>query len=153
MRRAMIDTMIFDAVSDDGEAGNRAVQAAIRFGRLRLLTTHVQEGQLADIGDPVRRKRLQRLPREVVPSGAPVLGVARSGRARLGPSAETDAVVRGPRHARDEVIAIAALQHADVLVTEDRRLARDARERGLPVWTAAELMSWAAQEIDLAPGN
>ena len=141
----MIDTMIFDAVSDDDTA-SRSVHAAIRFRRLELLTTHVQEAQLADIGDPVRRRRLQRLPRRVVPSGAPVLAVARSGRPVLGPSPETDAVRHGHRHAADEVIATAALRHADVLVTGDRRLAEDARARGIAVWAAAELVAWAAAE-------
>lgn len=142
----MIDTMIFDALAAD-EDGSRAVHAAIRSGRLRLLTTHVQEGQLADIGDPVRRKRLQRLPREVVPSGASVLAVERSGRPLLGPSAETDAIRHGHRHAPDEVIATAALRHADVLVTADRRLAQDAWARGLRIWSPTELTAWAAAAV------
>ena len=145
MRRAMIDTMIFDALSDDDEAG-RSVHAAIRARRLELLTTHVQEGQLADIGDPVRRKRLQRLPRRVVASGAPVVAVARTGRPVLGPSPETDALRHGHRHAPDEVIATASLRHADVLVTGDRRLAGEARARGIEVWSATELVAWAAAE-------
>ena len=142
----MIDTMIFDALSDDASA-SRPVHAAIRSARLELLTTHVQEGQLADIGDPVRRKRLQRLPRTVVPSDAPVLAVARTGRPVLGPSQETDAVRHGHRHAPDQVITTAALRHADVLVTGDRRLAEDARARGLAVWSAAELVAWAVAEV------
>ena len=142
----MIDTMIFDALADDGSA-SRPVQAAIRSSRLELLTTHVQEGQLADIGDPVRRKRLQRLPRTVVPSDAPVLAVARTGRPVLGPSPETDAVRHGHRHAPDQVITTAALRHADVLVTDDRRLTEDARARGLAVWSAAELVAWAVAAV------
>lgn len=147
----MIDTMIFDALSAD-ESGSRAVHAAIGSGRLELQTTHVQEGQLADIGDSVRRKRLQRLPRRVVPSSAPVLAVARTGRPLLGPSPETDAVRHGHRHAPDEVIATAALHHADVLVTADKRLAEDARALGLLVWSAMELAAWAAAEV-ATPGD
>lgn len=142
MRTAMIDTMVFDALSAD-EPGRDAVLAALAVGRLRLVTTHVQEGQLGDIRDPVRRKALQRLPREVVPSAAPVVGVARTGRPVLGPSAETDAVRRGPRHAADDVIAEAAVAHADCLVTEDRRLAEDVRRRGVEVWTTGALVEWA----------
>ncbi|CAA9491118.1 MAG: hypothetical protein AVDCRST_MAG69-1353, partial [uncultured Solirubrobacteraceae bacterium] len=51
MRTAMIDTMVFDALQAD-PPGREAVLSAIRAGRLRLVTTHVQERQLADIRDP-----------------------------------------------------------------------------------------------------
>ena len=144
MRTAMIDTMVFDALHAD-PPGRDAVLSAIRTGRLRLVTTHVQERQLADIRDVVRRKALQRIPREVVATAAPVLAVARSGRPALGPSAETDAIVRGPRHVADDVIAQAALAHADCLVTEDRRLAEDARTRDLETWAVKDLTRWALE--------
>ena len=142
MRTAMIDTMVFDVLHAD-PSGRDAVLAAIRAGRLRVVTTHVQEGQLADIRDAVRRKALQRIPRVVVGTAAPVLAVARSGRPALGPSAETDAIVSGPRHMADDVIAGAALAHADCLVTEDRRLAEDARARGVETWGVDDLVGWA----------
>lgn len=144
MWRAMVDTMVFDALDAD-EPGRGAVLEAIRAARLQLMTTHVQEGQLADIADAVRRKRLQRIPRVVVPSDARVVSVSRTGRPRLARSPEADAVVHGLRHAADDVIATAAFAHADVLVTEDKRLARDAGERGVPVWRVAQLVSWAAE--------
>ena len=144
MRTAMIDTMVFDGLSAD-PAGRDAVLAAIAAGRLRLVTTHVQEHQLAGIRDPARRKALQRIPREVVPTGAPVLAVDRSGRPVLGPSAETDALRRGPRHVADAVIAEAARAHADCLVTEDGRLAADARRGGIATWTVNELTTWARE--------
>ena len=138
----MIDTMIFDALHGD-PPGRDAVLTAVASGRLRLVTTHVQETQLADIADPVRRRALQELPREVVPSSAPVLAVTRSGRPLLGPSPETDAIRRGARHVPDDVIAEAARIRADCLVTEDRRLAEDARTRGVDVWTSEALVVWA----------
>ena len=146
MRTAMIDTMVFDALAAD-PYGRDAVLAAVAAGELRLVTTHVQEGQLADIRDPVRRKALQRIPREVVPSSAPVVAVSRTGRPILGPSPETRAVRRGPRHVADNVIAEAARTRADLLVTEDRRLAEDARERGVETWTVAALTAWAGRAI------
>lgn len=142
MRTAMLDTMIFDALHADPPAGD-AVLAAIATGRLRLVTTHVQEAQLAAIADPVRRRALQRIPREVVPSSAPVLAVTRSGRPLLGPSPETRAIRRGVRHVADDVIAEAARTRADCLVTEDRRLADDARGRGIEVWTGDDLVAWS----------
>lgn len=147
MRTAMIDTMVFDALSAD-PPGREAVLAAIAARRLRLVTTHVQERQLADIRDPVRRKALQRIPREVVASAAPVLAVSRSGRPVLGPSPETHAIRRGPRHVADDVIAEVARARADCLVTEDRRLAEDARARGVETWTVATLIAWAREAME-----
>ena len=143
----MIDTMVFDALDADPPARD-AVLAAIASGRLRLVTTHVQEAQLADIPDPVRRRALQRLPREVVPTTARVLAVGRDGRPRLAPSDEERALRLGPRHAADDVIAQAARAHADLLVTEDRRLAEDARAGGLETWTVQALTRWAGAAED-----
>lgn len=143
MRTAMIDTMIFDALAADAP-GRAAVLAAIRARRLRLLTTHVQEHQLAEIRDHAKRKRLQQLPREVVPSAVPVVGVSRRGHARLRDAAGWHGPHPGDRHAKDSVIAAAAVERADVLVTEDRRLLEDARGRGITVWTTADLVAWAA---------
>jgi hypothetical protein len=141
MLRAMIDTMVFDSLSAD-PADREAVLEAVRTRRLLLLTTPVQEAQLADIADPVKRKRLQTIPREVVPSSAPVLGVSRAGRPRLGPGAESEALRVGTRHAGDEIIADVAATRADTLVTEDRRLASDACNRGMTVWSVADLVAW-----------
>lgn len=55
MRRAMVDTMVFDALDAD-PVGQATVLDALRHGELELCTTHVQEDQLAAIADPVRRK-------------------------------------------------------------------------------------------------
>ena len=147
MRTAMIDTMVFEALQAD-PPGREAVLSAIRAGRLRLVTTHVQERQLADIRDSARRRALQRIPREVVATAAPIVAVARTGRPALGPSPETDAIRHGTRHVADGVIAEAARAHADCLVTEDRRLADDARARELETWTVEHLTRWAREAED-----
>ncbi len=143
MRRAMVDTMVFDALDAD-PVGRDTVLDALRHGELELCTTHVQEDQLAAIADPVRRKALQRLPRRVVPAGGGVAGVLRDGRAVLTDDAAGDALRFAPRHAKDAIIADAATGEADVLVTEDRRLIDAAGAQGLCVWRTAELIAWAA---------
>ncbi len=142
MRRAMVDTMVFDVLEAD-PSGRAAVLEAVRDGELLLCTTHVQEDQLAAIRDPVRRKALQRLPRQVLPAAGGVAGVLRTGRVRYTDDAEGDALRLGSRHAQDDLIADAAIRGADVLVTEDRRLIAATRQRGLPVWQTAELVAWA----------
>jgi predicted nucleic acid-binding protein len=141
IRTVMIDTMVFDALHDDPE-GRAAVLAAIRFGELRLLTTHVQEDQIAAIRDPVRRKALQKLPRTVVPSAVRVEGVTRTGRARVSVDSPY-ARMREMRHYQDGLIADASAARADLLVTDDRRLAREAFDLGNDVWSSAELLEWA----------
>lgn len=141
----MIDTMIFDVLAADDDA-REATLRAVREGRLCLLTTLVQEHQLADIGDVAKRKRLQRIPREVVPSAAPVVGVARTGHARLRPDAERRYGTWGTRHSADDIIADAALARADVLVTEDNRLFAAAQAQGITVWRVGELVAWAQSD-------
>lgn len=133
--------MVFDALHDDAD-GREAVLAAIREGALRLLTTHVQEDQVAAIRDPVRRKALQTLPRTVVPSSVVVDGVTRTGRARVNPDGAY-ARMRDVRHFQDSLIADATAARADLLVTDDRRLAREAYDLGNDVWSSAELLDWA----------
>lgn len=137
----MIDTMVFDALHDD-PAGREAVLAAIRHGELDLLTTHVQEDQIAAIRDPARRKALQQLPRTVVPSSVIVEGVTRTGRARVSPR-NPYSRMREVRHFQDSLIADATAARADLLVTDDRRLAREAYELGNDVWSSADLLDWA----------
>ena len=133
--------MVFDALHDD-PAGRGAVLDAIRRGELLLLTTHVQEDQVAAIRDPVRRKALQKLPRTVVPSAVVVAGVTRTGRARVNADSSY-ARMREMRHYQDSLIADATAARADLLVTDDRRLAREAFDLGNDVWSSAELLEWA----------
>ena len=122
----MIDTMVFDRLVDDPEA-LAAVSRALRERRLALYTTPVQEAQVAAIPDRRRRKQLQSLPREVVP----VVG-ARA------------VYTAGPRHLADAMIADAAGERCDVLVTEDRRFTERALAQGLEVWNVDRLLAWIA---------
>ena len=110
--------MVFDALHDDPD-GRAAVLEAVRLGELALLTTHVQEDQVAAIRDAVRRKALQRLPRTVVPSSVTVDGVARTGQARVNANSHY-ARMRDVRHFQDSLIADATAARADLLVTDDR---------------------------------
>ena len=98
--------------------------------------------QVAAIRDPVRRKALQTLPRTVVPSPVVVEGVTRTGRARVSPN-NAYARMRDVRHFQDSLIADATAARADLLVTDDRRLAREAHDLGNDHWSSAELVDWA----------
>jgi predicted nucleic acid-binding protein len=122
----MIDTMVFDRIVDDPGAF-AAVTHAIRHADLALFTTQVQEAQVAAIHDPRRRKELQTVPREVVP--ATPHGVGASQR----------------KHLADAMIARAALERCDLLVTEDRRLIERSIEQELEVWSVERLFAWVME--------
>lgn len=140
--KAMIDTMVFDRLLDEPTAV-QAVSQAVRDGRLALFTTHVQEDQIAAVPDPLRRKRLQALPREVIPSSVFIVGFSRLNYAALGPGDDYTAVHAGrSKHIADAVIADTAGARCDALITEDARLIKRATERGLEVWTTERLLTW-----------
>ena len=129
--RAMLDTMVFDALEADPD-GLLAVREAVRRHRLALLSTPVQEAQLAAVPDPARRKRLQRaVPREAVPA----VGLA---------------PYDVGRHAADNAILDTTIARADVLVTEDRRLAEAAAAELVQVWRVADLVAFARAALDAA---
>jgi hypothetical protein len=139
----MIDTMVVDAIADDPE-GREAVLEAIGQGRLELLTTHVREDQVATIRAACDAKRGTRR-RE--PSGGAVLGDTRrrsADRSRALESPHPDARWRDVRHFQDSLIADAT---AARLVTDDRRVARDAYELGNAVWSTAELLHRSPPDI------
>ena len=69
-------------------------------------------------------------------------GVARTGQARVNANSHY-ARMRDVRHFQDSLIADATAARADLLVTDDRRLAREAHDLGNDVWTSAELLDWA----------
>jgi hypothetical protein len=131
MLRAMIDTMVFDRLVDDPEAFE-TVKRALRERRLALLTTPVQEAQIAAVRDPRRRKQLRTVPREVVPTRG-------------------DVAAAGRRHLADAMIADAALARSDLLVTEDRRLTERSLAQGLEVWNVDRLLAWTNQAVSKRP--
>ena len=136
----MIDTMVFDALAAD-ELARAAVVAAVRGRELLLLTTPVQEHQIGEIRDAFKRRKLQALPREVVPAALAIEGISRTGRVREARGSGTAPPWAG-KHAADALISEAARGRADVLVTDDKRLF-EAAASGLRVWRTRDLVAWA----------
>lgn len=139
----MVDTMVFDhlvAHADDRDV----VVAAVREGRLLLRTTHVQEDQLEQIPDTTKREAAEQIPRQVIPSSVFVVGVSRVGMARAGTGDDYEAIRRGEKDVEDAIIAATAVSEAHVLVTEDKRLVKRARDRlRVVIWSADQLVEWA----------
>jgi predicted nucleic acid-binding protein len=109
----MLDTNVFDGIVGTPGLVDR-LNRLTRTGRLAILTTPVQEQELAGMADPTRRRTAQRVERQVVPTGDAPEGA--------GPSAAS--LMPTPKHWRDAAIGATASAAADLLVTEDAGLAR-----------------------------
>lgn len=134
--RLMLDTMIFTYIVDDAPLAEVVLDAA-RSGSITIVTTHVQEDQIAANPDREKREAISRIPRTVVPSTGFALDVSRLGMARLADE-ETSATIEriGQRHlktVKDALIAASARDEADVLVTDDEKLRRRVVREGLNV--------------------
>lgn len=101
----MLDTNCFD----------RAASIRDLLKGVVILTTPVQEAEIAAIPDPVRRKAVQAVERLVIPLPEP------------GPE-----LMPSPKHRGDALIGAAAAGGADILVTEDAAFARRMAAAGGP---------------------
>jgi hypothetical protein len=149
----MIDSMIYDRiVAASGMVA--ALRRLIDARRLDVVVCHVQEDEVAATPDEARRRALTNVPvSKKVRSSVFVLDVSRLGEARLGAPQQGDLdyeILAGPnrRHAQDAVIALTALNEAEVLVTDERRLRSQLADKNLPVWTFAEFHEWVVDFDD-----
>ena len=132
----VLDSMIFDKIIDD-ELALEAIHAAVGTGQIRLLKTHIQEDEHADIPDEEKRQRMAAVPTvDTATVGGFIIGVSRLDRARLGDGVALELVRNGSlRHTNDALLAATAEAEGAVLVTKERRLRNFAtRELGLTVW-------------------
>lgn len=156
MRRIAIDNMIADRIMERPGL-LRAIRRAAGCGALVIVATHILRDGLAQTSDPERRRRLlatcDELPKEEVPTRGLVLDVSQLDEARLGDGAESGVSLgqlktRGRGAWKDALIATTASGDADVLVTEDKDLAkrvRAARAR-CAVWNFAEFARFVQAE-------
>jgi hypothetical protein len=71
MVRALLDSMIFDAILADPQL-KAGVLKVISTGDLVIVSTHVQEDQLANIPNQTKRDAIASIPRTKLPTGAAV---------------------------------------------------------------------------------
>ena len=146
MRRVVVvDSNFLDYIAGQARACE-TVRAAIDAGGLNLLCTHVTVDELAEIPDLERRCWLLVLLIDLarlVPTGAAVADFSRANFCRLDDDEEAFEAFRSGSiaHTRDALIAATAQFERCALVTDDRRLANQARARGIEVLTAADLLS------------
>jgi hypothetical protein len=145
--RVLLDTMVFDNIAADDEL-KRCVLTLIERGEMAILSTHVQQQQLAAIKDDAKRAAIATIPREVIATGGAMWDHS-AWDAALWTNAEAaariDEVFRGnPNDIPDALIA-STLSYADRLVTSDRRLRnRLAKNSPDKVWTFDEFRKFVA---------
>jgi predicted nucleic acid-binding protein len=148
--RFMLDTMVFDQIVADA-AFAEAVRDAVRTDFIMIVTTHIQEDQIAAMPDEEKRTAISRIPRRVVPTTGFAWDVSRLGMARLADE-ETSATIEriGRRHVRnvkDALIAASTHDEADALVTEDQTLRKRIRREGLKLtlFTSEEFRAYVSR--------
>ena len=129
----MLDTNIFDRIVDC-ESVFEKVRSNFSDGKIKFITTPIQEEQLVKISESKKEKkeRIASVPRENVPLSAYVLGgnpiVPSSANFVLGSSTlasdrELKIVEKIQRsnysHTADALIAVTAIKYVEVLVTDD----------------------------------
>ena len=145
MRRAVLDSNAVDPLID-WPGAYEAVRAGLDAGRIELLFTHVNIDELAAVPDLDRRARLLLVLVDIgrlVPTGASAFDVSRLNFARLYDDVDVIEALRSGNvdHTRDALIAATALFEGCALVTNEKRLAARARDRGIEVLTTLDLLT------------
>lgn len=134
--RFMLDTMIFNHIVDDPRFA-KVVRDAAHGGAITIVSTHIQEDQIADNPDGEKREAISRIPRTVVPTTGFALDVSRLGMAKFADDDTSATIERmGQLHlknTKDALIAASARDEADVIVTEDKTLRHRIRREGMNV--------------------
>ncbi len=148
--RAMIDSMIFDRIA--GTPGmSEHIETLITAGDLTILTTHLQEDELAKIPDDAKREAIARLPREQIPTYGMALDDSRLDMARLSEGEGIEEIRRGNvKNTEDSLIAATADVDADILVTEDSTFTKRAGVAfpKLKVWKFEHFCDWILQHVN-----
>jgi hypothetical protein len=148
LKRIMLDSNVHDLIVAD-QAAKAAILKRIADGRLRLISTHVQRDELSLAPLPKRDALLAiyELGDSVQTTGA-VWDVSRWDQSTYGSdevNASIEALMAGnPSHAEDALIAATAAGEADVLVTNETRLASKIQRAGfgVDVWPWDQFLTW-----------
>lgn len=127
--KIMLDTMIYDLIHAT-PGMEESLNRLISEGRLTILCTHIQEDQIAKISNKKNKNLVMETFENIIKTKVKTSG-AIHGRSKYGQSTYGDGRDSGVRtkdiispsgqHSDDALIATTAAQHADILVTEEKR--------------------------------
>lgn len=140
--KLMLDTHIYDLIVDTHGMAERLCQL-VSEGKVVILCTHIQEDEVARISDERRRGHITAIMKlaKKVPTNGAIWDISRWDEGTWGDGSSGGMSideVRSPSagHGKDALIATTAARDADILVTNDRRLANRVRTLDAPldVW-------------------
>jgi rRNA-processing protein FCF1 len=140
--RFLLDNNILDHLIEPPELIRRVITAH-ESGHVEFLMTSIQHDEMMKVPDSEKRSAMAVIPFVITQAYGVVPGVSKPGLARFGETELID-VVRSPEgnHTEDALHATTAKYEDAVLVTEDQRLTRRARELGVEVWDAQRLIEY-----------
>ena len=146
--KLMLDTQIYDLIVDTPGMTERLNELS-REGKVVVLSTHIQEDELAEIPDKRKRAAVARIVKEKVPTSGAIWDISRWDEGTWGDGSSGGMSideVRSPSagHGKDALIATTAARDADILVTNDTRLANRVRTLDAPfdVWSFDEFREY-----------
>ena len=145
MKKLMLDTQIYDLIVTIHGLVER-INCLTAEGKITLLCTHIQNDELTNIPDQRKRAEVSRIKRQQVTTAGAVYGTSKYGAATYGDGSLSGVSLhqirsKSKKHIRDALIATTAARDADVLVTEDRRLAKRVRS------TTASCQVWSFKDF------
>ena len=148
MKKFMLDTQIYDLIIAVPGLVNH-INRLTAEGTIAILCTHIQNDEFADIPDEHKRAEVSRINRQQVTTAGAVYGISKYGGATYGDGSSSGIAldqVRSPskRHTKDALIATTAARDANVLVTQDKRLANrvKATSASCEVWSFEQFKSY-----------
>jgi len=146
--RIMLDSNVHDLVAAD-QAVLTAIRQRIADGRLKLVSTHVQRDELSGAPEQKRAALLAiyELSEKVSTTGA-VWDVSSWDECNWGTEEVNASIVAlmagNTKHAEDALIAATAAGEADILVTNEIRLASKIQRAGfsVKVWSWGQFVAW-----------
>jgi len=148
MKKFMLDTQIYDLIIAIPDFVDR-INRLIAEGMVVILCTHIQSDELAIIPDEHKRAEASRVNRQQVSTAGAVYNISKYGCATYGDGSSSGITLDQIRsaskgHAKDALIATTAVRDADVLVTQDRRLANrvSATSVSCEVWSFEQFKSY-----------
>jgi predicted nucleic acid-binding protein len=147
MRRVVFDSNAVDPLVDRPGAFE-LLEAAVEAGELEVLYTHVNIDELAEVPDVDRRATLILLlvaVGKLVPTGTAAVDFSRVNFCRVGADEDEDVFMAlrsgNIDHTRDALIAATAIYEQCALVTNEQRLTKRSRDRGIEVLSSDELLA------------
>jgi len=123
----MFDSMVYDKIVATPQMVDRLNQLSEEGGMV-VLCTHIQVDELTSIPDKQKRDVVAKIIRKHIPTSGAVYDVSKWNQCTWGDGGSDgfgidDVRSVSKKHTNDALIATTAARDADVLVTDDRRLA------------------------------